>query len=293
MNRFLLLASSALAIVIAAAALGQQRIPTLQRCSTPDPTPAEVLRVERELAATRPAKGGGSGFAEGSSTVSIPVYFHMIIRTNGVGAIWSKSQLANQIRVLNDSFSGATGGADTGFRFYLAGITQTMNNTWYTASMGSNAEVQMKTALRQGGPDALNIYLNNMGGGSLGWATFPWNYASQPQMDGIVVLTQSIPGGNAVPYHLGDTATHEVGHWLGLYHTFQGGCTGSGDQVADTPAESSPAFGCPVGRDTCASLGLDPIDNFMDYTDDSCMHRFTPGQAARAMNAWNTYRAGN
>jgi hypothetical protein len=142
----------------------------------------------------------------------------------------------------------------------------------------------MKRALRRGDKTTLNIY-STSGGGYLGWAYLPTDIdESNLWLDGVVIMDQSMDGGNQAPYDQGDTATHEVGHWLGLFHTFDGGCKGSGDLVDDTEPERSAAYGCPVGRNTCKGqddTGDDPIFNFMDYTDDACMNQFTEGQAFR------------
>jgi hypothetical protein len=158
--------------------------------------------------------------------------------------------------------------APHGISFTHKGTTRTVNANW--AADGNGYEMTMKKALRQGTYRSLNIYLLKDMGDNLGYCYFPTSATAGSTayiQDGCTVLYSTTPGGSLANYNLGGTVVHEVGHWFGLYHTFQGGCTGSGDSVADTPAQASASSGCPTGRDSCPSVsGLDPIHNYMDYS---------------------------
>lgn len=265
---------------------------TARKCGTEEPSEVRKVILEKSMKHFRSTHGIDEQSFRGGGSVNVNVYFHVINKGSGIsnGDV-PLAQINAQMDVLNNSYGGGTGGSVTPFHFTLVGVDRTTNANWYSMSYGSAAESQAKAALHRGGAKDLNIYSANLGGGLLGWSTFPWDYASNPSRDGVVILYSSLPGGTAAPYNEGDTATHEAGHWLGLYHTFQGGCKNPNDSVSDTPQEKSPAYGCPTGRDSCRNnSGLDPIRNFMDYTDDPCMFQFTAGQSTRSDTAALQYR---
>ncbi|MCP4219497.1 MAG: hypothetical protein GY765_32985, partial [bacterium] len=224
--------------------------------------------------------------------LTIPIVFHIIHRTDGTGNI-SDQRINDQVQVLNEDFGALSGspgadGYDTKIRFELAGITRTANNTWY----GDTGELTYKGALGWDQSRYLNVYLNTAGG-ILGYAYFPQDYAGDVR-DGVVLFNlccggRDIPG--LAPYDQGRTLVHEIGHYLGLGHTFAGnGCYdgyNAGDWIADTNSENTAHHGC-TQTYTCSSA--DPIHNYMNYTDDTCMYLFTPEQANRMVCGLVNYR---
>ena len=299
-NRAVRVAAVAVMVLGGTAAPSQARVPANEWSDGCDGSPSSALgrggenrepdlgQVHEDLPAS------AKGKAKVGAPVTIPVYFH-VVTDGSIGAV-TANQIRAQIAVLNNTYAGGEGGARTAFSFELAGVTRTDNAAWFYANPGGTNEHSMKQALHTGGPGDLNYY-STTAGDYLGWAYLPdiVTKPGQAYLDGVVINWESMPGTSTTyegRYDQGETATHEVGHWLNLEHTFFGGCNAKGDFVADTPAQKTPTGGCPEGKDTCRQPGLDPIHNYMDYSYDSCYTQFTPGQSQRMGDAWLLYRAG-
>lgn len=251
-------------------------------CATPIPTPIQIARVDAELYSNRRNR---VSFSE----LTIKVLFHHLCY--GSNGLITKSQREQQINILNEAFSrfGIT------FRYDESEVTFTNNYNWYLMGHRSFSEREAKTTLAVDPTKNLNFYTGGLQDGLLGWATFPFDLAGDTIMDGVVILDESFPEGKEAPFNLGKTAIHEVGHWLGLYHTFQDGCNGFGDHCNDTVAHSGPNYGKPNENESngaCNEEEFAPIHNFMNYVDDEWMTEFTPRQGERIKAQIMMYRIG-
>jgi hypothetical protein len=217
-------------------------------CGNYQPSPEEMAIQEAKFNSLLKAKAKGnvaSSFAA-RDKININVYFHVMMSSTATGNL-TDTQITDQMSVLNNGYT------NTSFVFNLVSVDYTKNDTWFNVGYKTDEEADMKFALHMGGSADLNIYTAKLTETFYGWAYYPWDILDSPypKFNGVVLNYRTLPGGDLAPFNLGATATHEVGHWLGLYHTFHEGCDG-GDFVDDTPAEavSSLGLGCPIGRDT-------------------------------------------
>ena len=237
----------------------------------------------------------------------IPVVIHVI--HNGGTENISDAQIQSQITVLNEDFrkvvgtSGDGNGVDTEIEFCLAKKTpdgRCTNGIVRIQSTLTNhltyQRAQLKNLSYWDNTRYLNMYIVktiNGSSGILGYSSYP---GGPPDEDGIVVRNDYVGRIGTAATTLGRTTTHEIGHWFGMYHTFNGGCgidtCADGDYVCDTPPAANPNFGCPTINSCANDLPdvSDQIQNYMDYSDDACKSMLTEGQKTRMHASLTTMR---
>ncbi|KKK24132.1 hypothetical protein P175DRAFT_0509452 [Aspergillus ochraceoroseus IBT 24754] len=246
---------------------------------------------------------------EAVTPIEIETWFHIVSTEANAGQV-SDEMISAQLSYIQNAYQNAT------ISYSLQGVTQQINDAWAR----NEDEMGMKNALRKGSYRTLNIYFQSdlkaspsagsreaditqqLASSVLGFCTLPdaninkTSPRSSYVKDGCNVLSQTMPGGNLDHYNRGGTAIHEIGHWNGLLHTFEGeSCSpdNEGDYISDTPQEGVPTDGCPSQKDSCPDRpGVDPIHNFMDYSSDECYENFTPAQIKRMRSMWFSMRSG-
>jgi hypothetical protein len=309
---------SLLAAVTSAATIQERQLRPLidpLRCGNSNlPPPPPFITSENYAAHTKSNAQPLPGF-------TIPTYIHLVSTPQHDNI--TNTTVQQQITALTESYSSAL------IKFDVRNFTRTVNATWATAN-STKVEQEMKDALRQGGYDSLNLYLlsdwnplyDNLTGfnGTFGVCSYPEpkNITKKDLFyDGCIIQQYTLPGSPGIgrtrlpPGTLdeGKTAVHEVGHWLYLYHVFgpigqRSDCIRD-DAVFDTPLQFQASnltprgtpcppmlVSCPAPLAATSVIGPDNVDNYMDYSADYCMTRFTPEQAFRMAMAWNDFRKG-
>jgi hypothetical protein len=261
-----------------------------------DNAPADLITTHQQLQAQHHvgSPAGRALAARGFPATTVPTAFHFVLSTAEANSI-SPLMPLNQLTELNDAYQGS------GFQFKLVNLTRTVSDAWAAGATPADV-LAMQQSLRQGTYSTLNIYfMSDLRNGLLGQCTMPTNIGQNPPpsvyvSDGCFVASGSLPNGTIYGYNEGKTAVHETGHFLGLFHPFEGySCAGAGDFVTDTPQQSTATAGCPTDppKDSCPyQPGLDSIHNYMDYSTDQCYTSFTADQIVRMQQMWVIYRNG-
>lgn len=303
---------SILFILLMSAAVGfaqQQRVCAtmehLEAMLQEDPGMAE--RMQQIEAFTNSVLTNNTAERAVEGVITIPVVVHVLYNVNQPQQNISDAQIQSQLDVLNEDFRRLNADASNTLAQFV-GVAADFEIEFCLASQDPNGNpttgIERRSSTRstwgtgttmkryaQGGLDAwpadsyLNMWVCNIGGGILGFATFPGGAAAN---DGVVVSPNYFGSSDydvssnfylSAPYDLGRTLTHEVGHWLNLRHIWGDGGCGVDDFVGDTPPSDASNYGCPLSHVSCGTL--DMVQNYMDYTEDACMNIYTQGQKAR------------
>ena len=274
------------------------------RCGCDSPSLGEKIAILNDLEKYKKEIGEERFLADKQKVITVKVHFHVFVHSEGIGEV-TDEQIEEQMRVLNDAFKGIKERKScvcglrlsnmdeetihTPFRFVLEEINRIDND--HAFYLETDTSIKLQEDFRVGTCSDLHVFVGSMR--FLGSSSLAHNCPTyEIKDDRIRIHHRVLPNGGYTEYDEGMTLVHEVGHWLGLLHTFDGGCNneGGGDGVSDTPHEAGPAFGCNVGRNTCPSNGDDPVHNFMDYSLDCCVYLFTNGQNDRMILHARVYR---
>lgn len=304
LSAFALIAPSSASLATSAAPLGGSPAECIEAPSSADVTPNSPASGDGNDLTAAAADAVESSTdarlailpretATATNAVQIKVRFHLFHDAQTNHAWVTRPQAEDQITRMNRTFNGHWGGANTRFSFVLDSLERIPLGSAVVQSYSDRSK-SLSRNNRSGGKQVLNIWSADITDYA-GYATFPWDQPSASDLDGVWLDFRSFPGVTADGRD-GDSGPHEAGHWLGLYHTHQGGCTGEdGDKVSDTPRSNlDEFFECSPGdtRDSCGGQpGNDKIDNIMSYADDACRDQFTPGQSSRMSRKWNAWRA--
>ena len=298
----------------------------IQRCHTDEhfeelakTDPGIVAQKEKVKKEIRQYLADPANQHQRAGLITIPVVVHVMhdSKALGVGANISDAQIISQIDVLNEDFTmtnadvadvpahfnGVLGNPQIEFCLATVDPNGGATNGIDRVDIGGSWSDNLKSGTIWDNDSYLNLWVADLNGGLLGYATFPGQGDTR---DGVVIHYRYFGATPQNPYNsqfdLGRTASHEIGHWFALDHIFSGGCSGaspsdcatSGDDICDTPQPTGPNYGCPNNNTfKSCSQGTDPDMwmNYMDYSDDRCLIMFSQGQVDVMYAVLNTVRS--